>query len=77
MGITAHVTAPKIDPGFDGTITLEMVNLGPLPVELKALELKPCQLMLMTLSSPCAEGEVYGSSPTHIFQHQDKPLPTS
>lgn len=28
MGIGVHVTAPKIDPGFDGHITLEIFNLG-------------------------------------------------
>ncbi len=34
MGITVHVTAGFIDPGFDGTITLEVANLGPWRVEL-------------------------------------------
>jgi len=28
LGLIVHVTAGWIDPGFDGTITLEMVNLG-------------------------------------------------
>ena len=28
VGIGVHVTAPKIDPGFEGTITLEIFNLG-------------------------------------------------
>jgi dCTP deaminase len=26
--VTIHLTAPKIDPGFSGTITLEMANFG-------------------------------------------------
>lgn len=36
IGVTIHVTAPKIDPGFDATITLEMGNFGKIPVELRA-----------------------------------------
>lgn len=28
-GILVHFTAPTIHPGFDGTITLEIINLGP------------------------------------------------
>ncbi len=33
-----HSTAGFIDPGFDGQITLELVNLSPRPVELKLRE---------------------------------------
>jgi dCTP deaminase len=28
-GVLVHFTAPTIHPGFDGTITLEIINLGP------------------------------------------------
>jgi dCTP deaminase len=34
-GLLAHVTAPAIDAGFDGTLTLELINLGPLPILLR------------------------------------------
>ncbi len=34
-GMTAALTARKIDPGFMGTITLEIKNLGPFHLELK------------------------------------------
>jgi dCTP deaminase len=28
-GVLVHFTAPTVHPGFDGTLTLEMINLGP------------------------------------------------
>lgn len=31
-GLLVHFTAPTIHSGFSGTITLELINLGPLPV---------------------------------------------
>lgn len=33
-GVLVHFTAPTIHAGFSGTITLELINLGPLPVML-------------------------------------------
>lgn len=33
-GMLVHFTAPTIHAGFAGTITLEIVNLGPLPIML-------------------------------------------
>jgi dCTP deaminase len=27
-----HFTAPTVHPGFKGTLTLEMINLGPVPI---------------------------------------------
>ena len=29
FGILIHFTAPTVHPGFAGTLTLEMINLGP------------------------------------------------
>jgi dCTP deaminase len=29
LGLLVHFTAPTIHPGFEGTITLEIINLGP------------------------------------------------
>lgn len=34
-GVLVHFTAPTIHPGFDGTITLEIINLGPSPFILR------------------------------------------
>jgi len=33
-GLLIHFTAPTIHPGFNGTITLEMINLGPNGIQL-------------------------------------------
>lgn len=34
-GVLVHFTAPTIHPGFDGTLTLEILNLGPAPFMLR------------------------------------------
>ena len=44
-GLLVHFTAPTIHAGFSGTITLELINLGPLPVLLYP-ETPICQLIL-------------------------------
>lgn len=75
VGISIHVTAPKIDPGFDATITLEMFNFGRVPVDLRAGVDKPAQLMLVKLTTPLAEKELYGHGDHDRFQHQSSPLP--
>ena len=36
LGVGVHITAPKIDPGFHNQIALEIFNLGPWTIELKA-----------------------------------------
>lgn len=50
--VLVHVTAGYIDPGFDGTITLEMKNIGNKPVSL-TVGSRVCQLVLMELKQPC------------------------
>jgi dCTP deaminase len=74
-GISVHVTAPKIDPGFAGTITLEMFNFSSVPVDLRAGIDQPAQLMLLRISTPLDHTEVYGSGSGDVFQGQDSPLP--
>jgi dCTP deaminase len=44
-GLLVHFTAPTIHAGFDGTLTLEMINLGPLDFLLH-LEMYICQLII-------------------------------
>lgn len=77
IGVTIHVTSPKIDPGFNSHITLEMSNLGKVPVNLRAGIDQPAQLMLLKLSSPVAERDLYGTGPNDMFQGQETPIPHS
>jgi dCTP deaminase len=51
LGISCHVTAGWVDPGFVGQITLEMCNFGKVAVKLYA-GFKVCQLILHQMSSP-------------------------
>jgi dCTP deaminase len=75
IGVTIHVTSPKIDPGFNSHITLEMSNLGLVPVKLRAGIDQPAQLMFVKLSSPVAECDLYGTGPDDMFQGQESPIP--
>jgi dCTP deaminase len=44
-GLLVHFTAPTIHSGFDGTITLELINMGPLPIVLRP-DVPICQLII-------------------------------
>lgn len=44
IGLAIHITAPTIHAGFRGTIQLEIVNHGPLPIRLRK-GMKICQLI--------------------------------
>lgn len=43
-GLIVHFTAPTIHAGFEGIITLELMNLGPCPITLRA-GLPICQII--------------------------------
>jgi dCTP deaminase len=45
IGLGVHVTAPTIHAGFPGTIQLELVNHGPLPIKLRP-GMPICQLII-------------------------------
>lgn len=75
IGISVHVTAPKIDPGFNGHITLEMANFGQITVELRAMRDMPAQLLLVRTTTSLSESELYGTDPTDVFQKQTEPIP--
>lgn len=45
IGLAIHVTAPTIHAGFPGTIQLELVNHGPLPIRLRP-GMAICQLII-------------------------------
>lgn len=67
LGIIVHATAGYIDPGFEGNITLEMCNLSPVPIQLKA-DMRIGQLVFHKMSSPAEKpygpdrGSKYGGS---------------
>jgi dCTP deaminase len=68
LGIVIHSTAGYVDPGFKGTITLEISNLGRLAVALYP-RMRICQLAFEALSSPATES--YGLKRTAKYQGQD------
>lgn len=52
IGLIVHLTAPTIHTGSTGRIQLEIINLGPRPIRLRA-GMKVCQLILeQTLGVP-------------------------
>ena len=63
LGIGVHITAPKIHPGFENQITLEIFNLGKRQVKLSS-GMTICTLLIERLGHPATE-EYQG-----IFQGQ-------
>lgn len=51
LGVTMHVTAGYVDPGFEGKITLEISNIGAMPVALYPGQ-RVCQLVFETMTTP-------------------------
>jgi len=51
LGLIIHSTAGYIDPGFKGRLTLEMLNIGQVPILLYP-GVKICQIAFESLSSP-------------------------
>ncbi|MBU0767112.1 dCTP deaminase [Patescibacteria group bacterium] len=51
LGIIVHSTAGFVDPGFSGTITLEISNLNRLPVALYP-GMRVCQIAFEQMTSP-------------------------
>ena len=52
MGLMVHSTAGYIDPGFKGHITLELANVGKLPIKLYP-GMRVCQIVIQKMLSPC------------------------
>jgi dCTP deaminase len=75
VGLSMHQTAPWIQPGWDGQITLEIRNSGEFKIELTPLLDMPCQLTFFQLTSEVPEKMAYGSRPTDVFQNQTSTLP--
>ena len=70
LGIIVHSTAGFVDPGFEGTITLEISNLNRLPVALYP-GMRVCQIAFEQMTSP-AETPYY-NKPHSKYQHQVLP----
>jgi dCTP deaminase len=52
LGVVVHSTAASIDSGFRGNITLELANMGRIPVMLYP-GMRICSISFEELSSPC------------------------
>jgi len=70
LGVTIHVTAGFIDPGFEGNITLEVVNLGNLPVVLYPFQ-RVCQIVFEELTDIASKP--YGFGGRNKYQGQSRP----
>jgi deoxycytidine triphosphate deaminase len=75
VGLSMHQTAPWIQPGWDGQITLEIRNSGPFRIELTPIDDMPCQLTFFQLTSELKQEEAYGSRASDVFQSQDSAIP--
>ena len=70
LGIIVHSTAGFVDPGFEGTITLEISNLNRLPVALYP-GMRVCQIAFEQMTSPAERP--YHSKPNSKYQGQVLP----
>jgi dCTP deaminase len=75
FGVSVHITAPKIDPGYHQPITLELFNHSESTYELEAGVDQPCQLMFFRLSTELKPEEAYGHSADDIFAEIATPIP--
>lgn len=74
VGLSMHQTAPWIQPGWNGRITLEIMNHGPINIELTPFIDRPCQITFFELKSGVEKKFEYGSKSTDHYQHQHHPL---
>ena len=70
LGIIVHSTAGFVDPGFEGTITLEISNLNRLPVSLYP-GMRVCQIAFEQMTSPAETP--YNKKPYSKYQGQVLP----
>lgn len=72
LGVIVHATAGFVDPGFEGTITLEISNAGKIPVALHP-GMRICQLTLLE-TGPVLRP--YGVARGSKYQGQRDPTPS-
>ena len=68
LGLMVHLTAPTIHAGFNGNITLEVINHGPFHLKLVPNKTRICQFIFERLES-APEGDA-----TTQFQGQRTPI---
>ena len=74
LGLLTHATAGFIDPGFSGTITLELASVATLPILLYP-GMKIGQLCFFRLSSPARAPYGSAAAGSH-YQGQRGPTPS-
>lgn len=67
IGMVVHITAGFVDPGFSGRLTLEMTNVGKLPVLIHP-GMKICKLVFFKLSSPAEVPYYKRKDPKYLNQ---------
>jgi dCTP deaminase len=71
IALQVHVTAGYIDPGFSGTVTLEIANLSPVPIMLRpGLLIAQMKFFKLSRTSQWAYGHPERGS---HYQHQNGP----
>jgi len=71
LGLIVHSTAGFVDPGFEGTITLELTNISNLPITLYSM-MPVSQISFMYLSTP-ADKPYGGDKSKYQGQHGPQP----
>lgn len=54
LGLIVHATAGYVDPGFEGTLTLEIFNLSSVPIKLY-IDMKIAQLSFFEMKTPSSK----------------------
>lgn len=70
LGLVIHSTAGHIDAGFRGSITMELTNIGMMPILLYP-KMRICQLVFEPLSSPAERP--YSKKPGAKYAGQRRP----
>jgi len=71
LGLMIHITAHTIDPGWDGHLTLEFVNVGRLPLALRP-GMRICAISFEPLTGPTSKP--YRDKKGAKYKAQDTPL---
>ena len=70
LGLIVHATAGFVDPGFKGTLTLEIANFNSVPIVLRP-RLPICQLSFMALDRPAERPYGHREVRSHYYGQVD------